>query len=139
VRRLDARVPRLVHVFASLRALAAPAALAGMLGMIAPQAHALTPEAEEWLAISAKLEPVQCEKRRLRRQIVLAEAEQRADDAKQLRARAAALSRDKETARLEKRLAVLESRILDSHGRPRHAEDLDAISLQQRQAFYRCE
>jgi hypothetical protein len=34
---------------------------------------------------------------------------------------------------------VLEARILDSQGRPRHAEDLDAISLQQREAFYRCE
>jgi hypothetical protein len=100
---------------------------------------ALSPEAKEWLAIQAKLEPVQCEKRQLRRQIVLAEAENRAADAKKLRARADALSRDKEIARLEKRLAVLEARLLDSQGRPRNAEDLDAISLQQREAFYRCE
>jgi hypothetical protein len=114
-------------------------ALAAWLALVAPQALALTPEAKEWLAISAKLEPVQCEKRQLRRQIVLAEAENRGADAKQLRARAAALGRDKETARLEKRLAELEARILDGQGRARHAEDLDAISLQQRTAFYRCE
>jgi hypothetical protein len=82
---------------------------------------------------------VQCEKRRLRREIALAEAERRAADAQRLRARMAALNRDKDTARLEKRLAVLEAQLLDSQGRPRHAEDLDAISLQQRQAFYRCE
>lgn len=119
---------------------AASLALAALLALaIAAPARALTPEATEWLEISAKLEPVQCEKRRLRRQIVLAEAEHRTGDAKKLRARAAALNRDKETARLEKRLAVLEARILDSQGRPRHPEDLDAISLQQRQAFYRCE
>ncbi|HEX9184785.1 MAG TPA: hypothetical protein VF876_16125 [Burkholderiales bacterium] len=114
-------------------------ALAALLALAAPLALALSPEAKEWLAITAKLEPVQCEKRQLRRQIVLAEAENRAADAKKLRARAAALGRDKETARLEKRLAALEARLLDSQGRPRNAEDLDAISLQQRQAFYRCE
>jgi hypothetical protein len=117
----------------------APLALAALLALAASPARALTPEAKEWLAISAKLEPVQCEKRRLRREIVLAEAENRPGDAKKLRARAASLGRDKETARLEKRLAELEMRILDSQGRPRNAEDLDAISLQQRQAFYRCE
>ena len=127
------------HVPARRRRRALRFALAVLLASIAPLALALTPEAKEWLAISAKLEPVQCEKRQLRRQIVLAETENRAEDAKQLRARAAALSRDKETARLEKRLAVLEARLLDSQGRARHAEDLDAISLQQREAFYRCE
>jgi hypothetical protein len=71
--------------------------------------------------------------------MVLAQAEERGEELKKLRARAAALDRDKETARLEKRLAVLEARILDRQGRPRHPEDLDAISLQQREAFYRCE
>lgn len=103
------------------------------------RALALTPEAQEWLEISAQLEPVQCEKRQLRRQMAMAQAEQRGEDLKKLRARAAALDSDKATARLEKRLAVLEAHILDSRGRPRHAEDLDAISLQQRLAFYRCE
>jgi hypothetical protein len=132
-------LPRRVRAPALLRTLAAPVVLAGALGLIAPQALALTPEAQEWLAVSAKLEPVQCEKRRLRRQIALAEAERRAEDAKQLRARAAALGRDKDTARLEARLEVLEARILDAHGRPRNAEDLEAISLQQREAFYRCD
>ena len=102
-------------------------------------ALAVTPEAKEFMAISAQLEPVQCEKRQLRRAIALAQAERRADDLKRLRGRFAAIDRNKETARLEKRLAVLEARILDSSGRPRNPEDLDAISLQQRQAFYRCD
>jgi len=102
-------------------------------------ALALTPAAQEFLDVSAKLEPVQCEKRKLRRAIVLAGVEGRAADLKRLRARFAAINADPETARLEKRLAVLEARVLDSRGRPRNPEDLDAISLQQRQAFYRCE
>jgi len=112
--------------------------LAGLF-LVPLSAAALTPEAREWMEISAKLEPVQCEKRQLRRQMAMAQAERRDEDLKKLGARAAALDRDRETARLEKRLAVLESHILDSRGRPRHPEDLDAISLQQRQAFYRCE
>jgi hypothetical protein len=127
------------HEPARRRSRAARSALAVLLAIVAPLVLALTPEAKEWLAISTKLELVQCEKRQLRRQIVLAEAENRTADAKKLRARADALSHDKETARLEKRLAVLEARLLDSQGRPRNAEDLDAISLQQREAFYRCE
>ena len=110
-----------------------------LLVLVPLRAAALSSEAQEWLAITAKLEPVQCEKRQLRRQMVLAQAEARGEDLKKLRARAAALDRDEETARLQKRLAELEARILDSQGRPRHPEDLDAISLQQREAFYRCE
>lgn len=102
-------------------------------------ALAVTPEAKEFMAISAQLEPVQCEKRRLRRAIALAQAERRTDDLKKLRARFAQIDADPGTARLEKRLAVLEARILDGSGRPRNAEDLEAISLQQRQAFYRCD
>ena len=102
-------------------------------------ALALTPEAKEWLAISAQLEPVQCEKRQLRRQMAMAQAEQRDEDLKKLRARAARINLDKETARLEKRLAELQSRILDGKGGTRDPQDLDAISFQQRQAFYRCE
>ncbi len=100
-------------------------------------AFALTPEAKEFLEISKKLEPVQCEKRKLRREIALAEIERR--DASELRKRFSRLDRDPETARLEKRLAELEPRILDGKGAPRHPEDLEAISLQQRQAFYRCD
>jgi len=102
-------------------------------------ALALSPEAKEFMAISARLEPVQCEKRQLRRQMAMAQAEQRGEDLKTLRARAAALDRDKETARLEKRLAELEKRISDGQGGTRDPQDLDAISFQQRQAFYRCE
>ena len=99
----------------------------------------VTPAAQEFIEVTARLEPVQCEKRKLRRAIVLAEVEGRAADLKKLRARFAELNADRETARLEKRLALLEARVLDGQGRPRHPEDLDAISLQQRQAFYRCE
>ena len=99
----------------------------------------VTPEAQEFIDVSAQLEPVQCEKRKLRRAIVLAEVEGRAADLKELRTRFAQLNADPQTARLEKRLAVLQARVLDSQGHPRHPEDLDAISFQQRQAFYRCD
>lgn len=87
------------------------------------------------MSITKELEPVQCEKRRLRRQITLAEAERRDDDAKTLRSRFTALNRDPKTARLEKRLAELEPRL----SRSSDPEDLPAISRQQRDAFYRCE
>ena len=99
----------------------------------------VTPEAQEFLEVSARLEPVQCEKRKLRRAMVLAEVEKRTADLQALRQRFAQLNDDPQTARLEKRLAVLQARVLDSQGRPRNPEDLDATSLQQRQAFYRCE
>jgi hypothetical protein len=78
---------------------------------------------------------VQCEKRRLRRSIALAEAERRDADVKALRARFAQLDRDAKTTRLEKRLAELEPRLRKSSD----PEDLPSISLQQREAFYRCE
>lgn len=94
---------------------------------------ALTPQAREFMAITAKLEPVQCEKRKLRREIALAEAENRST--KDLRARFAALNRDPQTAQLEKRLAQLEPGL----ARSSDAEDLAAISRQQREAFYRCD
>lgn len=113
--------------------------LALFLGLFLAPVHALTPAAKEFIALSKQLEPVQCEKRKLRREIVRAEVESRADDARELRKRFAALDRDPKTSKLEKRLAALEARILDSEGKARHAEDLDAISLQHRQAFYRCE
>lgn len=95
----------------------------------------LSSEAREFMGITKELEPVQCQKRGLRREIALAEVEERAADLKVLRARFAALNREPKTARLERRLAELERRIARS-GDP---EDLPAISRQQREAFYRCE
>ncbi len=96
---------------------------------------ALTPDAKEFLEISKKLEPVQCQKRKLRREIALAEAERREGDVKDLRARFAKINRDTKTARLEKRLSALEPRLQKSSD----PEDLEAISFQRREAFYRCE
>jgi hypothetical protein len=87
------------------------------------------------MKISQQLEPVQCEKRRLRREIALAEAEQRDSDVRAARARFAKLDKDPKTTRLEKRLAELEPRLKHSSD----PEDLAAISRQQREAFYRCE
>lgn len=113
--------------------------LAFALALACPPALALTPSAQEFLEISKTLEPVQCEKRQLRRAMALAHAEQRGEDMKKLQARFAALNKDPKTAKLEKRLAELESRILDASGKARDPQDLEAISLQQRQAFYRCE
>jgi hypothetical protein len=106
---------------------------------LAAPAAALSPEAKEFMAISQQLEPVQCDKRKLRRQIALAEVEGRAADAKQLRAKFDQLNRDPRTARQEKRLAELHTRIVDAKGVARDPEDLEAISRQQREAFYRCD
>jgi hypothetical protein len=104
--------------------------------MIVPfPGFALSPAAREFMAISQELEPVQCEKRRLRREIALAEAERRGEDVQALRKRFAALDADPKTAQLEKRLAELEPRLKRSSD----PEDLAAISRQQREAFYRCE
>jgi len=102
-------------------------------------AHALTPAAKAFMAITAKLEPVQCEKRKLRREIALAEVQGERARARALRARFDALERDPQTARLEKRLGELERRIANSPGGTIDSEDLEAISRQQREAFYRCE
>jgi len=96
-------------------------------------AIALSREAQEFIAISKELEPVQCEKRKLRREITLAEVEKK--DARELRKRFSALDRDPKTARMEKRLAELEPRLR----RSADPEDLPAISRQQVEAFYRCE
>jgi hypothetical protein len=106
-----------------------------LLLLIPMQAFALSPAAQEFMTISKELEPVQCEKRQLRRKIALAEAERRDDDAKAARARFDKLNRDPKTSKLEKRLAELEPRLRKSAD----PEDLQAISLQQREAFYRCE
>ena len=110
-----------------------------ILAAVAVPAFALTPAAKEFLQISKKLEPVQCEKRQLRRRIALAEIEKRAADEKKLRLRFAEINRNAEVTKLEKRLAVLERRISDGKGGTRDPEDLKAISFQHRQAFYRCE
>jgi len=108
-------------------------ALAAILLFAALRAHALSADAAEFIAITKELEPVQCEKRKLRREIVLAEAEHRSTD--ELRQRFEKLNRDPRTARLEKRLGALEPRLRAS----RDAEDLEAISRQSRAAFYACE
>jgi len=96
-------------------------------------ALSLSPEAREFMDVIAKLEPVQCEKRRLRREITLLEAEKK--DARELRKRFAALDREPKTARLEKRLAELEPRLRRSSD----PEDLPAIDRQRVEMFYRCE
>lgn len=100
---------------------------------VAPQAQALSAQAQEFMAITKQLEQVQCEKRRLRREMALAEAENRSS--REYRERFAALNREPQTARLEKRLAQLEPRL----ARSSDPEDLAAISRQQREAFYRCD
>jgi hypothetical protein len=97
----------------------------------------LSQEGKEFLAITKELEPVQCEKRRLRREIALAEAEKR--ETTKPRARFAELDRDPKTTKLERRLAVLEKRMSNGKGGTLDPEDLAAISRQQREAFYRCE
>ena len=107
-----------------------------LLGIaVALDVFALSPAAQEFMAISKELEPVQCEKRRLRRQITLAEVERRDQDVRALRKRFAALDAEPKTARLEKRLAELEPRV----SRSSDPQDLPAISFQQREAFYRCD
>jgi hypothetical protein len=102
-------------------------------------AAGMTPEGREFLDILKQLEPVHCEKRKLRREIALAEAEQRSSDAKQLRGRFAKLDAEPKTAKLEKRLGQLEPRINSSQGVPRDPQDLEVISKHRRDAFYRCE
>lgn len=102
-------------------------------------AAAITPQAEEFLRIAKELEPVHCEKRKLRREIALAEIEKRDAEARAKRERFSEIDRDPKTARLESRLTELERRISDGKGGTRDPEDLAAISKQQRDAYYRCE
>lgn len=109
--------------------------LAFLLMLVATPAWSLTPAAKEFLEISKKLEPVQCEKRQLRRTMALAQVENRPEDRKKAERRFAALNRHPETAKLEKRLGQLEPLIEKSTD----PEDLNTISLQRREAFYRCE
>jgi len=110
-------------------------AVAVLLAAAAWPCWSLSSEAREFMSITKALEPVQCEKRRLRREIALAEVEKRGADAKALRAKFASLNREPKTAKLERRLAQLEPRIV----RGNDPEDLPAISRQQREQFYRCE
>jgi hypothetical protein len=98
-------------------------------------AHALSPAAKEFMSITKELEPVQCQKRQLRREMARAEIEQRDADVKALQVRFAALDKDKKVAKLERRLAELQPQV----SRSSDPEDLGAISLQQREAFYRCD
>lgn len=113
--------------------------MAALALLVPASAVAISPEAKEFIEILKALEPVHCEKRRLRREIALAEVENREPDARQLRERFAKLDAEPQTAKRERRLAELEPRILPAGGAPRNAEDLPAISRQQREAFYRCE
>jgi predicted nucleic acid-binding Zn-ribbon protein len=106
-----------------------------LLCLLPSPTWALSAAAQEFMQISRELEPVQCEKRRLRRAIALAEVERRDDDIKALRARFAKLDKDPKNAKLEKRLAQLEPRVKQSSD----PEDLTAISRQQREAFIRCD
>jgi hypothetical protein len=106
--------------------------------VVALPAWALSPEAREFMNITEELEPVHCEKRKLRRSLALAEIERRDAEAKELRARFSALDRDPKTARLEKRLAELERRMSNGKGGTRDPEDLEAISVHQRAAYHRC-
>jgi hypothetical protein len=107
--------------------------LTGLLLLVPLKAWALSPAAEEFMRIAKELEPVHCEKRKLRREIALAEVQ--GHDVKALKDRFARLDRDPKTAKLEKRLGQLEPRVSKSPD----PEDLAAISRQQREAFYRCE
>jgi hypothetical protein len=104
-----------------------------LLLSVSLNALALSRDAEEFMTIVGKLEPVQCEKRKLRREIALSEVERR--DATALRRKFAALDGNPDTAKLERRLGELEPRLVKSAD----PEDLPAISRQQREAFYRCE
>lgn len=107
-----------------------------LLGMLAAvRASALSPAAQEFMAITKELEPVQCEKQQLRRQIAMAQAERRDADARALRKKFEVLDKDPKTAKLEKRLAELEPQV----SRSRDPDDLTEISKQQRNAFYRCD
>jgi hypothetical protein len=99
--------------------------------MLPLPALALSPAAEEFMRITKELEPMQCQKRQLRRQIVLADAEQRAADSRKLREDFAKLDRDPKTSKLEKRLAELQMSI--------NKDDLPEINRQHVEAFYRCE
>jgi hypothetical protein len=103
------------------------------LGLLALPAWGLSPDAREFMTIARELEPVLCEKRKLRREIALTEAQ--GQDAKALKQRFARLERDPKTVKLQRRLARLEPRVSKSAD----PEDLPAVSRQHTEAYYRCE
>ena len=96
-------------------------------------AYALSGVAREFMEIAKQLDPVLCEKRKLRREIALAEQDKL--DTRELRKRFEALERDPKNLRLERRLADLQP-LLARSGDP---EDLRVIDQRRRDAFYRCE
>jgi len=102
-----------------------------LLAFVPLDAFALSQDAKEFLDIMKALEPVQCQKRQLRRQIVMAEVEKRDEDARKLRADFARLDREPKTSKLERRLAELQPRITQ--------DDLPEINRRNVEAFYRCE
>ncbi len=108
--------------------------LAALLIVPAP-GFALSEAAREFMELTRQLEPVQCERRKLRREITLAQAENRTADAQALRSRFSALGREAKTARLEKRLREL-GPIVEKSPDP---EDLKSVYEQQREAYYRCD
>ncbi len=103
------------------------------MALLACPAWGLSPDAREFMTIAKELEPVLCEKRKLRREIALAEAQ--GQDAKALKQRFARLERDPKSAKLQRRLAQLEPRVSKSAD----PDDLPAISRQHTEAYYRCE
>ena len=107
--------------------------------LVAAPARALSDEAKEFMAITEQLEPVQCEKRKLRRELAMAQVEGEETRVRLLQKRFETLNADPRTAQLEKRLAVLEKRMSNGRGGTLDPEDLDQISLQQRRMFYLCE
>jgi len=113
--------------------------LALCLALAGLPAQAQTPQAREFVELARQLESVHCERRKLRREIALAEAERREAEARSLRQRFEALGRDPQTAKRERRLEELARHLADGKGGVRDPEDLQLISLHQRQAFYRCE
>jgi hypothetical protein len=108
---------------------------AWLLLLVAFASWGLSPEAQEFMKISKELESVQCEKRKLRRWIALAEAERKDQEAAGMRRRFAVIDRDPKTTKLEQRLGQLEPRLSKSTD----PEDLPAINRQRVEAFYRCD
>ena len=112
---------------------------AWLLLLVAAPCLGVSPAAEEFMKITAELEPVQCEKRKLRRWIAVAEAERKDQEVAGLRRRFAQIDADPKTSKLEKRLGQLEKRISNGKGGTVDPDDLAAINRQRVEAFYRCE
>ena len=109
--------------------------LAFFLGLVfvAP-CFGLSNEAKEFMKIIDELDAVHCEKRKLRREMALAQVERRDGDLRKLQERFETLNRDPVTTRLERRLGELQP-FLERSPDP---EDLKAINQQRVEAFYRC-